>query len=62
MVNPQDHNLAYVRPDSVEHAVGAAAGRPDAREVATQRRADALWVVEECSGDELDDGGSNRFW
>ena len=73
MINAKDHDFMLGLVDSVQHSVGASACRTDAGEVAAEPLADAMWVLDERSGDELDDrrcyglgkgglDGSNGWW
>ena len=54
--DPPDDNLSPLVINSVEDAVGATAGAPDAFQFVTKRRSDVSWVFEQWPGDELDDG------
>lgn len=59
MVDPENHHFALDLVDSIQDAVGAAPGRVDTRELPTQGLADAVRVLDQCSGEELYDRRRN---
>lgn len=59
MFDAQDDDFTGFLCDPVEHAVGPAACGPDAGELAAERLADAVRIVNERGREELDDGCSD---
>lgn len=61
MINAQDDDFPEVLADPVQHSIRASARRPDAIEVISQRLANAVRVVKESGGHEVDDSGRYRL-
>lgn len=61
MIYSEDDNFASFFIESVEHAVGAAAGRPDAAEFPAQRFADPAWLRDQVRRQEVDDRRCDSF-
>jgi hypothetical protein len=54
----QDHDFALDLVDSIQDTVSAAPGRVDAGEVPAQLLADAMRILDQDTGEELDDRSS----
>ena len=56
VLDTEDYDLAPAVVDAVQHSVSATPSRVDTSKVATQGLPDALRVVDQSTGEELDDG------
>lgn len=61
MLDTENDHLARILRGPVQHAVGAATGRPDPDELAAERFADAMRVADQRGGEELDHGAGDRL-
>lgn len=62
MLYTQHDNLAVLVVDPVQDPIGATPRRVDAGELAPESRADSSWVLDECSGEELDHCCGHSLW
>lgn len=58
----EDDDLAVLFVDPVQNPIGAAPRRVDIREFASERFSDSSWVVDQCSGEELDHCCGHGLW
>ena len=61
MVDSEDGHLAGFVVDSIQDAIGATSSTVDAREFVAELASDALRVLDQCAGDEIDNGGTHRL-
>src|SRR5829696_2391082 len=61
VLDAEDHDLEPAVVDAVQHPISAPASRVDASKVAKQRLTDALRIVDQSAGEELDHGRSDSM-
>lgn len=59
MLDAEHDDLATVLTDAIDHAIAAAAGRPDPGEVTAQWLADATRLPHQARREEVDDGSGD---
>jgi hypothetical protein len=56
MLDPIHHDLASLLDDLIQHPVGTSPRREDPLQLTSQRLAYAVRLLDQCRGQELDDG------
>lgn len=61
MVDAQHGHDALLVVDAVQNSIRAAASAVNAGKLVAQLPPDAMWVIDQCASDEVDDGCSDDF-